>query len=47
MNPGILFMQDGAPSHTAAATINELIERGVITIIWPPYLLDLNPIKTV
>lgn len=40
-------MQDGAPSHTAAAMIKELIKWGVITIIWPLYLLNLNPIKTV
>ena len=47
MNPSILFMQNRAPSYTAAATINKLIEWGVITIIWPLYSPDLNPIETV
>ena len=40
-------MQDGAPSHRAAGTINDLEERGVTVIVWPPYSPDLNPIKTV
>jgi len=46
-NGHLSYMQDGAPSHTAAATKEELCERGVPIIIWPPYSPDLNPIETV
>ena len=46
-NGHLLYMQDGAPSHTAAATKEELCERGIPIIIWPPYSPDLNPIETV
>jgi transposase len=40
-------MQDGAPSHAAGVTKDELRERGIITIYWPPYSPDLNLIKTI
>jgi transposase len=40
-------MQDGAPSHSAASTKEELSKRGIITIFWPAYLPDLNLIKTI
>jgi hypothetical protein len=40
-------MQDWAPGHAAAATIAEMIERGIRIINWPPYSPDLNPIETV
>lgn len=41
----LILMQDGAPSHTAAATLDDFKERGVIVIKWPPYSPDLNPIE--
>ena len=47
MNPYLHFIQDGAPSHLAASTKEELSERGIITIFWPVYLPDLNLIKTI
>ena len=40
-------MQDGAPSHLAASIKEELLERGIYTIYWPPYLPDLNLIETI
>ena len=40
-------MQDGAPGHSARFTIDELQERGIRLIWWPPYSPDLNPIETV
>ena len=44
---GLTFMQDGAPSHTACGTIQDLQERGIICSQWPPYSPDLNPIEHV
>jgi transposase len=38
-------MQDGAPGHSAAYTINELQQRGIDPIFWPAYSPDLNPIE--
>lgn len=40
-------MQDGAPGHAATDTREELRERGIIVIIWPPFSSDLNPIERV
>jgi hypothetical protein len=40
-------MQDGAPSHSAAYTIDQLQERGIEPIFWPAFSPDLNPIETV
>jgi transposase len=37
----------GAPGHAAKATHEDLAERGVKVISWPPYSPDLNPIETV
>jgi transposase len=42
----IVFMQDNAPAHRHRATIEDLAERGVIVINWPPYSPDLNPIES-
>jgi len=47
MNPGLLFMQDNASSHTAQYTKEELKSRGIQTITWPPFSPDLNPIESV
>jgi len=43
----LLLMQDGAPGHAAKATREDLAERGVEVIHWPPFSPDLNPIETV
>jgi transposase len=40
-------MQDGAPGHLAVSIKEELQERGIITIFWPAYSPDLNPIKII
>jgi len=40
-------MQDGAPGHAAGETREELRERGIIVIFWPPFSLDLNLIERV
>ena len=40
-------MQDGAPGHAAGDTQEDLRERGVIVIFWPPFSPDLNLIERV
>jgi transposase len=40
-------MQGRAPGHRAGYTLNELQERGITPIYWPPYSPDLNPIEVV
>jgi transposase len=40
-------MQDGAPGHTAVDIKEDLKERGITVIFWPPFSPDLNPIKRV
>lgn len=47
LHPGHLFMQDNAPGHAAALTSQELRERDISVLIWPPYSPDLNPIETI
>jgi transposase len=47
MNLHLQFMQDGAPAHAAAYTVNELQQRGVIPIWWPAFSPNLNPIEIV
>lgn len=47
MNPDLLLMQDNAPSHSGKVAQDELLERGVCLIFWPPFSPDLNPIETV
>ena len=39
-------MQDNAPGYAARETVDDLIERGIHTMVWPPYSPDLNPIET-
>ena len=46
-NPGLIFMQDNAPSHRSAETMRNLRRRGISSIEWPPYSLDLNIIEHV
>jgi transposase len=43
----LVLMQDGAPGHAAADTKEDLRERGIIVIFWPPFSPDLNPIERV
>ena len=38
-------MQDGASGHSAASTQEDLRDRGITFIDWPPYSPDLNPIE--
>lgn len=42
-----LFMQDNARPHTARDTLQEMQERGIDLINWPPFSPDLNPIESV
>ena len=46
LNPTLVPMQDGAPGHRAAKTIQELHERDIYPIFWPAFSPDLNPIET-
>lgn len=41
------LIQDGAPSHVTGETKQDLEERGIIVIYWPPFSPDLNPIEKV
>jgi hypothetical protein len=43
--PGLVFMQDNAPIHTAHAVRDWFIEHAIPVIDWPPYSPDLNPIE--
>lgn len=43
----LVYMQDGASGHRAAGTIQDLKERGVKVMEWPPFSPDLNPIEYV
>lgn len=42
----LILMQDGAPAHNAESTRQELNDRSVQLIFWPPFSPDLNPIET-
>ena len=43
----LVFMQDGAPSHTARRTREEMSRYGIQPIVWPSFSPDLNPIESV
>lgn len=51
LEPGNIFMQDNASTHTAHSVQNWLREfgqeNGVHFLDWPPYSPDLNPIENV
>jgi transposase len=47
MHPELVFMQDGAPGHSAAFTVEELGQRGIYPMFWPAFSPDLNPIEAV
>ncbi|KAI0999741.1 hypothetical protein K3495_g8457 [Podosphaera aphanis] len=40
-------MQDDAPPHKVRQAMDELRERNISPIPWPPYSPDLNPIEHV
>ena len=51
-NPGTAqdsseFVLDNATAHTATVTKDYLRDHGIITMKWPPYSPDLNPIENV
>lgn len=41
----LILMQDGAPGHNAASTKQDLRDRGIQLVEWPPYSPDMNPIE--
>ena len=43
--PGMLFIQDNAPIHTARIVKDWLRDNGIRILKWPPYSPDLNPIE--
>ena len=43
--PGLLFIQDNAPIHTARKVRKWFNENSIDVLIWPPYSPDLNPIE--
>ena len=43
--PGLIFMQDNAPIHTAHKVRLWFENRGIEVMEWPPYSPDLNPIE--
>ena len=42
----LVFMQDGAPSHTARRTREEMSRYGIQPIVWPSFSPDLNPVES-
>ena len=46
MNPGLILMQDGASTHSAKETQDDLNERGIYPIFLAAFPPDLNPIET-
>lgn len=43
----LLLMQDSAPAHAASSTLDDLHQRNIQVIGWPPFSPDLNPIEIV
>jgi hypothetical protein len=41
----LTLMQDSAPAHACRSTREDLAERGIECLSWPPYSPDLNPIE--
>jgi transposase len=47
LTEGDIFMQDNAPVHRARIIRDLLQELGLMTMEWPLYSLDLNPIENI
>ncbi|KAI0997691.1 hypothetical protein K3495_g10497 [Podosphaera aphanis] len=47
LRPGLSVMQDNAPPHVSARTMEEIEEKSIAPIDWLPYSPDLNPIEHV
>jgi len=45
--PGLIFMQDNAPIHTAYAIRQWFTDNAILVTDWPPYSPDLNSIEHV
>ena len=45
--PGLFVMQDNAPPHVAARTMEGFEERSITPIDWAPYSPDLKPTEHV
>jgi hypothetical protein len=45
LNPGDIFMQDGAGIHRARIITQWFYDMGIKLMDWPPYSPDLNPIE--
>ncbi len=43
--PGLIFMHDNAPIHTAKKSMSWLKDTGITTMDWPLYSPDLNSIE--
>ncbi len=43
--PGLIFMHDNAPIHSAYKIQDWFDEHGITIMKWPPYSPDLNPIE--
>ena len=43
--PGLEFMQDNAPIHSAGLVRKWFQDHGIPVMEWPPYSPDLNPIE--
>src|SRR5436189_6232601 len=44
-SPGLVFMQDNAPIHTAGKVKEWFENSGIPILEWPPYSPHLNPIE--
>ena len=42
-----IFMHDNAPVHSAASVRQYLATNGVVSMAWPPFSPDLNPIENI
>ena len=47
LRPGLSIMQENAPVHKSAKTMEDLRERHIWPISWPANSLDPNPIEAV
>ena len=45
--PGLIFIQDNTPIHTAHTVRNWFTENVIPVVDWPPYSPDLNPVERI